>query len=668
MKTIFQRTALGFAVFALVGNAQAQTASSSASAALTEVVITGNPLGRDQLAQPVSQLSARDLREQDQGTLGETLNALPGVGSTYFGPQASRPAIRGLDGDRIRLLSNGVGATDASALSYDHAVTSDVLSLDRVEVLRGPAALMYGGSAVGGVVNMIDNRIPRERVEAVQGQVRLQGASGNREQSAAAMVEAGSGNWAVHADAFDRSTSDVAVPFELTCTRAGAAPSGRRICNSAGQARGGALGLSHFGENSRLGLSVASYQNDYGTVAEDEVTIGMRSNRYALEGEWQHVAPLWRSLKLNLGHTDYKHTEFLAGEPETRFANQATDLRLEARHEKLGAWEGVVGLQAESGRFSALGDEAFAPVSRTRSQALFVHEEMATAWGAWSAGARVEQVSVNSLGNPDVDRFETGERRFSPKSVATGLTYRLGGGWQLLGNAAYSERAPKDYELFANGPHVATAAYEVGNSSLGVEKARSMDLGLAWAQGANRLNVSAFSNRFANYIGLLATGDEEDSLPVQRYQAVRARFNGLEVSGNWRLLERAGTLDLQGRADVARATNLSDGEPLPRISPLRLGAKLLYAQGPWSARVGFEHVAAQNRVSAGSVATAAYTLWNLGLGYRQTVSRGQIYWFARIDNLTDQLAWSATSILTSTAQGKAPLPGRTLKLGMQWQF
>jgi iron complex outermembrane receptor protein len=328
----------------------------------------------------------------------------------------------------------------------------------------------------------------------------------------------------------------------------------------------------------------------------------------------------------------------------------------------------VVGLQAESGRFSALGDEAFAPASRTRSQALFVHEEMATAWGAWSVGGRVEQLSVNSFGNPDVDRFETGDRRFSPKSVATGLTYRLGSGWRLLGNAAYSERAPKDYELFANGPHVATAAYEVGNSSLGIEKARSLDLGLAWVQGANRLNVSAFIHHFANYIGLLATGDEEEGLPVQRYQAVRALFNGLEVSGNWRLLQSAGTLDLQGRADVTRANNLSNDESLPRISPLRLGTKLVYAQGPWSARVGFEHVAAQNRVPAGSVSTTAYTLWNLGLGYRQTVSYGQVHWFARIDNLTDQLAWSATSILTSTAQGKAPLPGRTLKLGVQWQF
>ncbi len=679
----FQRTALGCAVwglcapFALWVPAHAETALASPNpspitTASPELVITGNPLGREQSGQSLSQMSGRELRERDQGTLGETLNGLPGVSSTYFGPQSSRPVIRGLDGDRIRLLSNGVAASDASALSYDHAVTTDVLSLDRVEVLRGPAALLYGASAVGGVVNLIDNRIPRERVDGVQGQARVQAASGNQERSSAALLEAGQGDWAVHADAFDRRTGDVAVPIELPCSRPGAAVLARRICNSAGQASGGALGVSHFGERSRLGLSVASYRNDYGTVADDQVTIGMRSKRYAFDGEWARPLAGWRSAKLRLGHSDYQHSEFNAGQPETRFANQASDLRLEARHEKLGPWEGVVGVQLESGRFSAQGEEAFAPSSRNRSQAVFVHEEWLTGWGLWSLGARVEQVSVTSLGNPDVDRFETGERRFAPKSLATGLTYRLGGGWQWQGNAAYSERAPKDYELFANGPHVATAAYERGSSALGLEQSRSLDLGLNWAEGPNRLGLTAFGNQFDHYIGLLATGDTQGGLPVQRYDAVRARFQGLELTGNWRVLQRptwgAGTLDLQGRADTVQATNLSTGEPLPRIAPVRLGASLHYAQGPWSARLGFEHAAAQTRVPQGSVPTAAYTLWNLGFNYRQSLARGQLNWFARIDNLTDQLAWSATSILTSTAPGKSPLPGRSGKVGVQWQF
>ena len=669
----FQRSALSWAILGLMAPAWAQTsAQTSASTAspisLPELVITGNPLKRDQTSQPVSQMSNRDLRERDQGTLGETLNGLPGVSSTYFGPQSSRPVIRGLDGDRIRVLSNGLAASDASALSFDHAVTSDVLSLDRIEVLRGPAALLYGGSAVGGVVNLIDNRIPRERIEGVQGQVRLQAASGNQERSTAALLEAGQGDWAVHADAFDRRTGDVAVPIDLACSRTGAAPLARRICNSAGQSSGGAMGVSHFGESSRIGLSVASYHNDYGTVADDNVTIGMRSNRYVFDGEWARPLAGWRSVQLRVGHSDYQHTEFNAGQPETRFANQATDLRLEARHDKLGPWEGMVGVQAESGRFSAQGEEAFAPSSRHRSQAVFAHEEWLTGWGLWSVGARLEQVSVTSLGSTEVIRFETGERRFAPKSLATGLIYRLGGGWQWQGNAAYSERAPKDYELFANGPHVATAAYEVGNSSLGLEKSRSLDLGLNWTQGPNRLGLTAFSSQFDNFIGLMATGDTQDGLPVQRYEAVRASFQGLELSGNWRVWQGAGSLDLQGRADTVQARNLSSGEPLPRMAPMRLGANLLYARGPWSARLGFEHAAAQNRVPEGNVPTAAYTLWNLGLNYRQPLVRGQLNWFARIDNLTDQLAWSATSILTSTAPGKSPLPGRSAKVGVQWQF
>ncbi len=647
-----------------------------------EVVITGNPLGREQTALPVSALGPNDLIERGQTTLGETLQGLPGVSSTYFGPNASRPIIRGLDGDRIRVLNNSASSLDASALSYDHAVPLDVLSTERIEVLRGSAALLYGGSAVGGVVNVIDNRIPREAMSGVSGKVQVQGATGNAERSVAGMTEAGNDRWALHVDGFDRRTGDVRVPVELACSKPGSPASARRICNSASDSRGGAIGASTFWDHGYLGASVNTYQSNYGTVAEDEVTIGMKTTRYALEGQVRNLPGVWDSLKARLSHTDYRHTEFEGAEAGTVFANKGQDLRIEARHRPLAGWHGVLGAQLESSRFSAVGEEAFAPFSRTRSQALFVHEERPTSWGQFNAGARWESVSVQSLGNPLVDRFDEsmGTKKFTPFSLAAGAVYPLSSDWRLTGNGALTQRAPKDYELYANGPHVATHAWEVGSSTLGLEKSKSLDLGLHWQQGPNRMAVTAFASRFSHYIGLMNTGEFKDgegvvaqasdvgALPVQRYEGVRASFQGLEVNGRQRLWQRGSTLDLDWRADSVRATNDSTGEPLPRVAPLRVGATLVYAQGPWTAKLGADAYAAQRRVPAGSVATPSYTLVNASVAYRQTLDNAVLHWFARLDNLTDQLAYSASSILTSTAFGKSPLPGRSVKLGVMLSF
>ena len=222
--------------------------------------------------------------------------------------------------------------------------------------------------------------------------------------------------------------------------------------------------------------------------------------------------------------------------------------------------------------------------------------------------------------------------------------------------------------MFANGPHVATNAWEIGNKNLGLEKSSSLDGGLQWQSGPNSFNVTVFASQFANYIGLMGSPDVEDDLPVQRYEGVKARYRGLEAHGRQRLWQGSSTLDLDWRADTVRATNESTGEPLPRIAPTRLGATLVHVQGPWTARLGADWHAAQDRVPQGSVATSAYTRVNASVSYRQKLGATVLHWFARLDNLTDQLAYSASSILTSTAFGKSPLPGRSFKLGVQVGF
>ena len=654
----FSRSLLAAACSLLVVPVFAQTPVAN------EIVITGNPLGREVAPASVGSLGSPELRERGQGSLGETLTGLPGVSSTYFGPQASRPIVRGLDGDRVRLLSNSSASQDVSALSYDHAVPTDVLSADRVEVLRGPAALLYGGSAMGGVVNVLDNRIPREAITGVQGRVQLQGASGNRESSGAALLETGNGTQAWHVDAFERRSGDVRVPNALG-----------RVPNSDSATRGGALGFSHFGEGARLGLSASTWRSDYGTVAEDQTRIGMRSDKLAFEGEWRQPLSGWQSLKLQAGASDYSHTEFESGVPGTVFGKRGQDLRLEARHQAIGPLEGVVGLQADSSRFRADGLEAYVPYSRTRSQALFALEEWRTAWGQVQAGARLEQVAVRSDGSPVSTGFDVGERRFNPGSASLGGQYTLAGDWLATGQLAHSERAPSAAELFANGPHLATHTWETGNASLGLEKSNSIELGLERRSGLHPMKFSVYESRFSNFIGLMAVPDSfkgGNALPEYAYDGVRARLRGWEASGQSRvgqsLLQGAGTLDLHWRVDQVLADNLSTGEPLPRIAPWRAGLSGVYRFDAWQARLGFDHAAAQRRVPAGAEPTAAYTLWHASLNYRQKVDVGTVHWFARLDNIGNALAYSATSILTSTVPGRVPLPGRSLKLGLQWQF
>ena len=630
-----------------------------AQSAANEMVITGSVPGSEGAPASVGSLSGADLRERGQASLGESLNGLPGVSSTWFGPQASRPIVRGLDGERVRVLGNGSASQDVSALSYDHAVPTDVLSADRIEVLRGPAALLYGGSALGGAVNVLDNRIPREAISGVQGRVQLQGASGNRESSGAALLETGDGTRAWHVDAFERRSGDVRVPNALG-----------RIPNSDSTTRGGALGFSHFGEASRLGLSASTWRSDYGTVVEDQARIGMRSDRLALEGEWRAPFAGWQSLKLQAGSSDYSHTEFESGVPGTVFSKRGQDLRLEARHQPLGPWEGVVGLQWDSGRLRADGLEAYLPYSQTRSQALFALEEWRTAWGQVQAAARLAQVSVRSDGSPASQGFVTGERRFDPASYALGGQYGLAGGWQATGQLAHTERAPGDAELFAHGAHLATQTWETGNANLGMEKSNSVELGLERRSGPNPMKFTVYESHFSNFIGLIPTGRflGADALPEYAYAGVRARLRGGEASGQTRVWQGAGALDLHWRADLVRADNLATGEPLPRIAPWRVGLSGVYRLDAWQARLGFDHAGAQHRVPLGSEATAGYTLWHAGLSYRQLAPVGTVHWFARLDNLTNALAYSATSILTTTVPGRAPLPGRSLKLGLQWQF
>ena len=690
-------------------HSQAQDTPVASPERLQEVTVTGNALGNAEGIQAVQVLQGEELLMHSQSTLGETLATTPGVSSSYFGPNASRPIIRGMDGDRIKILNNSASSHDVSALSNDHAVPSDPLTVERIEVLRGPAAIMYGGSAVGGVVNLIDNRIPTQAMEGLSGKADVGWSTVNKESRAAVMLESGNERYGLHVDAFGRHSGDMGVPDTLACTKSGSSASAKAICNSANISRGYALGGSVFWDKGYLGLSGTHYNSTYGTVAEDTVTIGMQSDRYALETEIRHPLSGWDNMRAQFTNTDYQHTEYESGAVGTVFSQEGKELRWSAKHQAVaspwGQWQGVVGWQSEDSRFAANGAEAFMPSTQTRQSAFYWVEELKKPWGGFSFGLRSEAVKVNGDAfDPEGDgstRYTAATTNtFSPISTSLGVLYKISSDVSLKAHGARTARAPKDYELRADGVHVATSAYEQGSVALQTEKARQMDIGMEWGQGPHTASLNYFDNRFSNYIGLNATGDvvngdgvvdaaacpiadaENDCWDTYAFSAVRAQFKGWEAMAQLRLSGSSGVFpaidglalwDLKLRADSVRASNLDTGEALPRIAPVRLGASLSRQSGPWRLAIGVDKVQAP-RLGPSQVATAGYSLWNAQLIYRQKVRANDAIWYVKGENLTDKLAYPATSVLTTTAadastgRPKAPLPGRNIRLGLQVYF
>ncbi|MGP5351304.1 TonB-dependent receptor [Pseudomonas helleri] len=643
-------------------------------------VITGNPLGSSQLASPTTVLEGDDLTLQQQGSLGETLNKQPGVSSSYFGPGASRPIIRGLDGDRIRILRNGVGALDASSLSYDHAVPLDPVNVERIEIVRGPAALLYGGNAIGGVVNTFDNRIPTEAINGIQGAVELRYGGADTTRSSAGKLEAGNGTFALHLDANARQFNDLKIPGYA---RDRHAPEGEddsdqkkgRLSNSSGRQDGGAVGGSYTWDDGYAGISYSNYDSNYGSPAEDDVRIRMKQDHYAFASEIRNLQGPFSSLKLNAGYTDYEHREIEGGEVGTTFKNKGYEARVEARHVPIGPLNGVIGAQVNRNEFSALGEEAFVPQTDTTTGALFILEELqATERLKLSLGGRLEHTVVdpNAKGN---ERFEAADnsKRFTAGSLSSGAVFTLTPIWSLAATLGYTERAPTFYELYANGAHVATGTYELGNPNLSKEKAVSSDLALRFDNGTHNGSVGVFYSHFSNYIGLLGTGrtlnDEGEpdasGIPEYTYSGVRARFVGFEAKDHWKLGESAyGKFALELSGDYTRATNLDTGEALPRIAPLRLSSGLLWELNRWQARVDVEHASNQGRVPDNESGTNGYTTLGASAGYNFTVGGSQWLAFVKGDNLTDQTVRYASSILRDIA----PAPGRSVEVGLRTTF
>ena len=637
---------------------------------LAPVAVTGNPLGvgSDELVVPVSVLNGRELSLRREGTLGETLNGIPGVTATQFGPNASRPVIRGLDAERVKIMQNGVGILDASSLSFDHAVGIDPLIIEQIDVVRGPAALLYGGSAMGGVVNAIDHRIPTEKLEGIVGRAEARFGGPDNQRNGAVVIDVGNGQFAIHGDAYKRKTDDLDIPgFAVSRRKSEADGTPRenrgRLVNSSADGDGGALGASLTFDNGYIGASYSTLNNNYGVVAEEEVRIDMKSNRWDIASEFNDLGNVINRVKFRMVHTDYEHVELEGSEVGTTFKNRGVEGSFEAGHAKIGNLNGVVGYQFSNTNFEALGEEAFVPSVNTQNHALYVYEELPIDAHKITFGGRFGHTQVDSK---DSASFGVGQNNsFNPNSFALGGLYKIDENWSLTSNLSHNERAPSYFELYANGAHIATGQFEVGNTNFQKERSNGIDAQIRWKDAKNSMSLGAYYTRFTNFIGLFNTGNTVDVdgtlLPEAQFSAVPATFKGLEAEGKFNLVDN---LDLTVRGDYVHARDTRNNDYLPRISPLRIGAGLQYALNGLSARVDVLRAFKQNNTAENELETDSYTNVTAMVAYKLP-TKFNVELFAKANNLLNQEIREHASFLKDIA----PAAGeRAVLVGLRADF
>ncbi len=639
---------------------------------LDEVVVTAVALRRSplEIAQPTAILTGDELRRQIATSIGETLSQQLGVSSSYFGPVASRPVIRGLGGYRVQVLDDEISSLDVSSLSQDHAVSLESVVSRQIEIIKGPAALLYGSGAAGGLVNIVSSRIPDHRAESpVSIAAELRGDTAVDERTVAASVDGGGGRFGLHADFFNRETDDVQIPgfAQSRALRAqliadGEVPSDLRgrIENTAGDTRGGAAGMSYLADAGFAGASWSRYESTYGIPGEEEAFIDLKQDRIDAKAEWTPDGMAIDAIRFRGGFNDYTHTEFEApAEPGTVFNQDAYELRLAVDHHVGTTWTGTAGIQYLDVDFEAIGDEAFVPMSITRALSVFGFEERN--FGEWTLelGARLENQTIDPdavSGSPDSDETAI--------SVSAGTVWKFTTNHSLAVNLTRTERNPQAVELYADGPHLAAQRFEVGDPGLDKESAITADLSLRHSAEHLEWIVNAFYNDYSDYIYPDSTGAIADDLPVFAYVQEDASFHGFEAELSIPLFE-AGTshLDLRLAADYVRG-KLENGGDLPQIPPLRFGVGLHYDRARWHGGIQAFYYDKQDKIDANELPTDGFTMMDVDFSYRTPLATGDLFVFLRGTNLLDEDARQHASPLKDIA----PLPGRSLHLGVRGEF
>ncbi|WP_232305557.1 TonB-dependent receptor [Gilvimarinus polysaccharolyticus] len=675
------------------------------------VDVTGMPWHISQLesASPVSVLSGDALRDAQSATLGDTLNKQVGVHSSYYGPVAGSPIIRGLSGPRVLVAQNGLDVGDVSRSGPDHAVTGEATTARQVEIMRGPATLFYGNGAIGGVVNVVDDRVPQDAETFGQWQLEYNGANNEPVIEGSANV-ALSDQFAVHVDGFWREAEDIDVPGYAELEPDGDAAYGV-LENSAYDSQGATLGGSYISDMGFTGISVGRIERTYGIPGHSHdgvaVQAELEQDRVQLVSEYSFDHSVFSEARFRYGYTDYQHQELEGDAIGTTFEKELHEARLDVFHQPFSEWRGAVSLHFKQEDSQAQGEEAFTPPSVTDSYALAVMEEKH--FGDWlvQLGGRIEWIEVDAQ---DVRLDSEGERglyrieqEFMPYSVSLGTVWDFTEGYNLGINLTHAQRAPSATEAFSFGPHIGAGSYEVGSmfdivandhgdwvvnfaeEPVELETSNNIDISLRKFIGNIGFVVGAFYNQVDDFYYARATGLEADSghdhdheeehdhdheeehdehedeelLPAYQFTAADAELYGFEGELHWQVND---PLLLRITTDYTRAT-LRSGGNLPRIPPMRAGFVAEYEVGSWYLNASATHYFEADNTAELETTTDAYTWVDAEVRYTLPVLGG-VNVYLRGDNLLNETARVHSSFIKDIA----PRAARSVSAGIRASF
>lgn len=669
------------------------------------IIVSAVGLSQLDLLAGTSVFEVEEIQKNLAGQIGEVLVKLPGVSATSFSPGASRPVLRGFQGERVRVLTDGLSTVDVSNTSADHATTIDPLTVERIEVLRGPASLLFGSQAIGGAVNVIDKRIPRrvpDEAVHVDGLLSWNSAFDLREGGGSVDVPL-SDRFVVHVDGTYRETNDQEIAGFAVAPilreelleeaaedeAAGEADEADELREAANQ-RGVLLnsatrtwtanaGFAFIDGDNSLGVSVGWYDTRYGVPTrpgvghhheddgdagepdeeegEENVSIALEQFRADLRGELSLGDGFFSQLRTRIGYSDYTHTEFEGDEVGTTFDVEGIEARAELIQQDRRSWRGSVGLQYYYRDFLAEGAEAYVAPNRTNQYALFALQEFGSGPFQLELAGRYEvtDVEAQTLGL---------SRNFDTASGAVGLVWEGDHALRAGINLSRAERAPGAEELYSDGPHIATQAFERGDPGLGKESAIGAEAYIRGRVGKAELSFAVFQNWFDDYIYLAATGLEEDDLPVFTYLQDDADYFGIEGEITYPLFDNgrfALMADLRG--DYIRAS-LDDGSPIPRIPPLSLLGALEAQTDAFDLRGEVQWFAEQDRVAEFETPTDDFALVNLSLSWRPLPDTKSVTVALAADNVFDVTGRRHASF----TKDFVPLAGRNFKASVRFSF
>ena len=656
----------------------------SASQAHTDqdqaIIVTGIRRNASDVLGGVSVLDKADLSRELKPNIGDTLAKLPGVSATSFGPKASAPVLRGLQGDRIRVLTDGIGTLDMATIGPDHEVSINPITAERIEVLRGPAALLFGSAAIGGVVNVIDNRIPRHvPTGPVGGDLIAQYGTAANERSINGSLDVPIGGHIVlHVDGNYSKTDKLDIGgFVLSKdlraeALASSDPAVRALADlkgtlphSASQGKEGALGVAYVDGDLNVGVSITRHTSRYQIPIRysltgeepEQPTLDPRQTRYDARAE-NPVGGFFSQIRARGGYSKYHHDELNAeGGIDTSFFSNGGEGRFELVQRDHSGWGGTSGVQYLDRDARIRGDEKFLPDSRQRQSGLFTLQTYNAGPFRFEGGARVEFSKLTAKADAQLATPARSDN-FTSLSGSLGGSYELSPGWRAGLSLSHSERAPAVDELFANGPHGGSEAFEVGNPDLKPEKSSSAELSLHHASGPVHVTGNLYYSRFSNFIFQAPTGAEEEDLPVLQFLEGKANYYGFELQGDAKLGQAMGVTwgaELQG--DAVHATVKSFG-PAPLIPPLRFLGALTGSRGQFDGRVEVERASAHNRTAPNETRTPGYTMVNASLDYHPFAANPALTLSLVGNNLFDVDARRSASLLKDFA----PLAGRDIRL------